>query len=159
MKLIYDKDFSKVQLEDIENVQEPLSLASTMVDSRLLPLIQEAERGDQTAMKELFHMFVHGTNRVKPNEKLAERYWFALHEMAQLACSPHLLDISLRNYAHMMRKFHPESVETFEAMLNAYHYMTTENHIMTWDMDFLDLVRNEAESYQYEGFPFGDPNE
>lgn len=157
MKLIYDKDFSKIELEDIEAVQRPLSLAGTMVDSKILPLIQEAERGDQTAMKELFHMFVYGTNGIKPNHEMAERYWFALHEMADLACSPYLLDISLRKFAYMMREFHPGSKEAFEAMINAYHYMTTENHIMTWDLDFLELVKNEAEIYQYEGFPYGDP--
>lgn len=145
MKLYYDKDYSNTKIGDIKTVQEVLKIAGAIVDVKIIPWLQEAEKGDYTAMKELWTMFVYGTNQVKPNYKMAKRYFDKLSEKAKLSNEPVNIAQAMMNKVHMMREFETDYDLTLNAMLKAFKYMVNQTEFDDWDLEFFNYAQKRLE--------------
>lgn len=78
-KKVYNMNFKyfenrDAKLSDLAKVQAIIKAENIILDSKYLPVIEQAENGNFTAMAELATMFSEGTENVKPNYNLAKRY-------------------------------------------------------------------------------------
>lgn len=145
MKLYYDKDYSNTKLGDITPIQEVLKFAGAIVDIKILPWLQEAEKGDYVAMRELWTMFVYGTNQVKPNYKMAKRYFSKLNDKALASGEPVDIAQAMMNEVHMMQEFETDYDLTLNAMLKAFKYMVNETEFDSWDLEFFNYAQKRLE--------------
>lgn len=148
MKLLYGREYSDVKLNDLESVQKTLEKSGVIIDVNLLPLIQEAEAGDQIAMKELWEMFVNGFNNVTPNFVMAERYWLQLFQAAKESGNPELIDQALRAQSYMFRIFWQGSSEADQVTKAALSYMIENLPFIKWDVDFIKEIQEDVDYRQ-----------
>lgn len=148
MKLLYGKEYSDVNLRNIESVQTALERSGAIIDTKLLPIIQEAEAGDQIAMRELWEMFVNGFNNVTPNFAMAERYWLRLFQTAEESGNPELIDQALRAQSYMFKVFWQGSPEADQVTKAALSYMIDNLPFEKWDADFIREIQEDLEYCQ-----------
>ena len=72
-------DFKYVQnntseIENITMLQEILSKEKILLDSKYLPVMEQAEKGDFNSIAEMATIFSDGAEGLKPNYSLAKRY-------------------------------------------------------------------------------------
>lgn len=140
MKLIYDKNYSNTKLTNLTVVEEVLKLTGAIVDACILPLLQEAENGDYIAMKELWEMFVNGSNNVKPNYEMAKRYQYRLSIRAKQSKTPINIAQAMINNAYMTVEFENDFYEMLDPILDAFRYMVANCAFDDWDMEFYNYV-------------------
>lgn len=141
MKLLYDTDYSKTKLTDRALIEKILKSTGAIVDACILPVLQEAERGDYTAMKELWVMFVNGTNNIRPNYEMAKRYQYRLKAKALKSQDPVQIAQAKINNAYMIVEFESDFHQMLDPILDAFRYMVTNCAFDDWDMEFYDYVK------------------
>lgn len=142
MKLIYGSDYTKTKLTDLSRVENVLRKSGAVVDICLLPILQEAEKGDDLAMKELWEMFVHGSNNVSPNYFMAKRYQKRLTDIAIQSKNTVKIAQALINNAYMIVEFESDYYRMLDPILDAFRYMIEHCAFEDWDMEFFDYVQH-----------------
>jgi len=100
----------------MESIQQLLSEHNLVLNSELLPIIDQAEQGDFTAMCEACSMFADGLNNVKPNYEMAIRYAKKIMEANYENGDPIIIVEGLSNLAMIEAKFghEDEAKENFK---------------------------------------------
>jgi len=149
MKLTYIENFNKTSVDNMEAVQEAISKAGVPIDSKLLPLIDEAEKGDFGSMAELYEMFTFGDNNVKPSYEMSMRYWTKLHAINLASEDPIVISESLNNFGYLHYEFE-KMEEATNGFMEAFRYMVSNLEPKEWDAQIVKLVAENIETYQNE---------
>lgn len=139
MEYKYLNDFSKTSVDNMEAVQSVISETGAIIDSKLFPLIDEAEKGDFGAMAELHEMFTYGFNDIKPNYELAMRYCTKLRQFNASSNDPSIISEGLNAQAYLYHNFGKEE-EAHDAFLEAFKYMVAHLEPHEWDKQIVNLV-------------------
>lgn len=147
MKYTYIENFSKTSVDDMELVQKVLTETGAILDSKLFPLIEEAEKGSYEIMAELFEMFTYGDNDIMPNYELAKRYSSRLHK-ANLELDNHkIIAEGLQAIATMHSQFN-NLKEAEKALLECFIYTVTNLPLEQWNPQVIKVVADNLEDYQ-----------
>ena len=139
MKYTYLEKFDKTSIDDMEAVQAVISETGSMLDSKLFPLIDEAEKGDFGAMAELYEMFTYGNNDILPNYELAMRYCTKLIEKNSSSNDHDLISEGLNARAYLYHNFSKDDL-AHDAFLEAFKYMVANLEPHLWDKQIVNLV-------------------
>ena len=147
MDYIYLENFTKTKVDNMELVQAALQETSAIVDVKLFPLIEGAEKGGYAEMAELFEMFCYGKNNVTPNYEMAYRYCSRLQEENLQSDNPEVISEGLNAIAYMENTF--GNIEAAkEAFLTAFKYMVSKLEPENWDKQIIQLVSYNIDGYQ-----------
>lgn len=147
MDYSYIENFSKTSVDNMELVQNALKKTGAIVDSKLFPLIEEAENGNFLAQAELFEMFVGGFNDVTPNYEMAKRYV----QMVQLSNLQSEDPIRIAEGLKAVAKMHYQFDELWlasDAYLEAFRYTVINLEPNDWDSEVIKVVADNLEDYQ-----------
>lgn len=147
MKYTYLENFTKTSVDNMESVQEVITTTGAIVDSKLFPLIDEAEKGDFGAMAELYEMFTFGENDVTPNYKMALRYWTKLHFSNIDSEDKAIISEGLNNHVYLHLQF-DKMEEATESLEKAFKFMVTHFEAHEWDAQLIKLMAENIEVYQ-----------
>ena len=139
MEYKYLNEFNKTSVDNMEAVQAIISETGAIIDSKLLPLIDEAEKGDFEVMAEVYEMFAFGNHGVMPHFEMALRYCTRLHEVGLKANNKELIAEGLNNLAYLYHNFGKEE-EAHDAFLEAFKYMVAHLEPQEWDKQIVNLV-------------------
>ena len=124
MDYTYLDNFTKESVDDMQVVQNALKETGAILDSKLFPLIEEAEKGSFLAQAELYEMFVFGFNDIKPNYELAKRYTEKLQAANLAAGEPIRITEGMKAVARMHYEFEEYGLAS-DALLECMKYMVT----------------------------------
>jgi hypothetical protein len=147
MNYSYLKGFYKTTVDDMAVVQKVLKETNSVLDAKLFPHIEEAENGNFEMMAELYEMFVHGQNDIKPNYALAKYYSKKIHAISVTENPPEAIAESLKMIAMMHYKFGELELAS-EAFLECFTYYVTNLAVSEWDSEVIKLVADNLEDYQ-----------
>ena len=147
MNYTYIENFSKTSVDNMELVQSALKEANAIIDSKLFPLIEEAENGNFLAQAELFEMFVYGDNDIAPNYEMAKRYFKKLQDANIESKDPIRIAEGLKAAARMHYHF-DELWLASDAYMECFKYTVTNLEPNDWDSEVIKVVADNLEDYQ-----------
>ena len=128
---------STEQFRNLDQVQKIIKQASVTIDADLLKLIDEAEAGDYEVMDELWRAFTFGLSGAKPNQYLAKRYLFAIHERNKIWNEPYCTAQSIADLAIMNSQFETDQNKVVDVVTEAIRYMVNKVEPKHWDTERL----------------------
>lgn len=146
VELRYLDKFTKTIIENMESVQEVIKKSGSVIDAKLLSLIDEAEKEDFGAMAELYDMFAFGTNGVERNYDMALYYWSKLHRDNSKDGDPELISEGLNNLAFLHIDFDKMALAR-GSVLEAFTYMVKNLECHLWERQIIALFYNNMDSY------------
>jgi hypothetical protein len=147
MNFKYIENFEKTSVDNMELVQIALKETGAVVDTKLFPLIEEAEKGTYEIMAELFEMFCYGDNDIHPNYEMAKRYAEKLHQQ-NLEMGDHLITAQgLEAIAVMHNSFNNVSASS-DYLLECFKYMVKNLPPEQWIKQVIKVVADNLEDYQ-----------
>ena len=149
MKYGYLKDFDKTSVDDMEAVQAVIYETGAIIDSKLFPLIDEAEKGDFGAMAELYDMFTFGVNDIRPNYELAMRYCTKLRDFHASSNDASVISEGLNAQAYLYHFFGKEDL-AHNAFLEAFKYMVAHLEPQEWEKQIVNLVTEYVNGLEEE---------
>lgn len=147
MKLKYIENFEKTSVENMELVQAALKETGAIVDTKLFPLIEEAEKGEYAPMAELFEMFCYGDNEIKPNYELAKRYAERLHKQ-NLEVDDHLITAQGLEAIAVMHNHFKNFSASSDSLLECFIFMVKNLPPQQWIKQVVKVVADNLEDYQ-----------
>ena len=147
MKFKYIESFSKTTVDDMQLVQTALKETGAIVDSKLFPLIEEAEKGSYEIMAELFEMFSYGDNDIQPNYEMAKRYAERLHQQ-NLEIGDHLITAQGLEAIAVMHNHFKNFTKSSETLLECFIYMVKNLPPEQWIHQVIKVVADNLEDYQ-----------
>ena len=150
MELKYFDEFTKTHIEDMEAVQKVVKLSGSIIDTKLFPLIDEAEMGDLVAMAELWEMFVYSYNNVTPSYEGAKYYWDKIAEENREETNPIILSSRLNTKTFMLAKFEDDDEKYAEVLMEAFKYMVANVPVERWNNEIFSMMQNSLPYFQEE---------
>ncbi|MEM9889063.1 MAG: hypothetical protein AAF849_24490 [Bacteroidota bacterium] len=147
MEFQYLEDFSKTTVNNMELVQTALKETGATIDTKLFPLIEEAENDNALAQYELHDMFVYGLNNVKPNYKMAERYFNKIQDANIAEGDSKLISEGMKAKALFHHEFGEDSLAS-TALLDCFKYMVSNLEPIDWDSEVIALVSENFAEWQ-----------
>jgi len=147
MDFVYLEDFSKTSVDDMELVQTVLKETGVLIDSKLFPYIEEAEKGDFLVQAELFEIFTEGLNDIPPNYIMAKRYAEKLQAANVESGDPERIAEGLKAIALMHYEFE-ELYLASDAFLECFTYTVKNLPVTEWDSEVIKVVADNLEDYQ-----------
>lgn len=132
MKKTHENIKLEHKFRDLGQVERVVSESGAILDSDIFILIDEAEAGDYKVMEELWILFTYGSKKVKPNLKLAERYWLAIRDYNMFYGSTFVAQ-SKADYAFMHSEFSQDKDEVVRLVVDAIQYMVNQVEPGNWD--------------------------
>lgn len=146
MNFTYLENFTKTTVEDMAKVQEAIKSAGVVIDSKLFPVIEEAENGDFGAQAELYEMFAFGENGVTPNYEMAYRYWEKLKARNEESGDKELISESLNNLAFLHLQFDKMAIAR-DSFIEAFTYMVSNLEPHLWERQMIELMHSNIDVY------------
>ena len=147
MDYSYIENFSKTSVDDMELVQAALRETGAVVDTKLFPLIEEAENGNFLAQAEIQEMFTYGYNDVTPNYELAKRYIEKIQAANMESQDPIRIAEGLKAVAKMHYQF-DEMWLASDAFMECFQYTVKHLEPNDWDSEVIKVVADNLEDYQ-----------
>jgi hypothetical protein len=147
MDFVYIENFSKTSVDNMELVQSALRETGAVVDTKLFPLIEEAENGNFLAQAEIQEMFTYGYNDVLPNYELAKRYIKKIQEANLESEDPIRIAEGLKAVAKMHYQF-DEMWLASDAFMECFKYTVTNLEPNDWDSEVIKIVADNLDDYQ-----------
>ena len=147
MDYTYIEDFSKTSVDNMEVVQAALAETSTVVDTKLFPLIEEAENGNFLAQAELFEMFVYGNHDITPDYQMAKRYFEKVQAANIESQDPVRIAEGLKAAARMHYHFDKLWLAS-SAYMECFKYTVANLEPNDWDSEVIKVVADNLEDYQ-----------
>ena len=147
MDYLYVENFSKTSVDNMEVVQNALKRTGAIVDSKLFPLIEEAENGNFLAQAELHDMFTYGYNGITPNYEMAKWYVKKLQAANLESEDPIRIAEGLKAIAKMHYQFE-ELLLASGAFMECFKYTVTNLDPNDWDSEIIKVVADNLEDYQ-----------
>lgn len=150
MKFKYIESFSKTTVDDMQLVQTALKETRAIVDSKLFPLIEEAENGRYEIMAELFEMFCYGDNDIQPNYEMAKRYAERLHKQ-NLEIGDHLITAQGLEAIAVMHNHFKNFTKSSEILLECFIFMVKNLPTEQWIKQVIQIVSENLDDYKNLG--------
>lgn len=147
MDYSYIENFSKTSVDNMELVQTALKEAGTVVDTKLFPLIEEAENGNFLAQAELFEMFVYGNSDITPDYAMAKRYFEKIQTANVESKDPIRIAEGLKAAARMHYHFDKLWLAS-DAYMECFQYTVKNLEPNDWDSEVIKVVADNLEDYQ-----------
>jgi len=147
MDFVYLEDFSKTSVDNMELVQSALIETGAVVDTKLFPLIEEAENGNFLAQAEIQEMFTYGYNDVTPNYEMAKRYLKKIQATNLESQDPVRIAEGLKAKAKMHYQFDKLWLAS-DAFMECFKYTVVNLEPNEWDSEIIKVVADNLEDYQ-----------